>query len=487
MTDYAALINWGDGTSSSGTVTPGSGGFVVTGTHTYSTSGTFTVTVAISDAGGATATATSTATVAPSVAGLSPSSGQAGGGTPVTITGAGLTGATAVKFGSAAATFTVVNSTTIITTSPSGSGTVDVIVTTPGGTSATGAADRFGYTTTPALVTTGAPSVISSTSAAFTATVDPNGLGTTVQFQYGPALPAADTGQARGGTSPPFTYSSTTAPQSLPGDFSDHVVTTTVADLLPNTVYHVRTVATNGAGTSTGPDQTFTTPTDPPPPPPVLGKSFDVSVVSGLVLVKLPHGAPLYAADLAPRATSSSGLPGGPGFIPLTEARNLPSGTEVDARLGKIKLVSATGKRRKTQTGTFNGSLFKITQQRSGANKGMTNLSLLEGLFPGAPTYASCKKGKAADTDGVGAHEARLSSRVLQTLRASGHGKFRTSGRFGAATVLGTVWGVRDRCDGTLITVFTDTVLVTDFVRHKTLIVHAGHTYLARAPATKHK
>jgi hypothetical protein len=84
---------------------------------------------------------------APTVTGISPSSGPAAGGTPVTITGIGFTGATAVDFGTQAATdVTVVSATTITATSPAGSGAVDVTVVTPGGTSATSPADRFTYT-----------------------------------------------------------------------------------------------------------------------------------------------------------------------------------------------------------------------------------------------------------------------------------------------------------------------------------------------------
>ena len=52
------------------------------------------------------------ATQAPTVTGLSPTSGPLAGGTPVTITGTGFTGATAVDFGTTAATsYTVVSST----------------------------------------------------------------------------------------------------------------------------------------------------------------------------------------------------------------------------------------------------------------------------------------------------------------------------------------------------------------------------------------
>ncbi|MGH9176652.1 MAG: IPT/TIG domain-containing protein, partial [Vicinamibacterales bacterium] len=84
--------------------------------------------------------------VLPSVTGLSPSSGTTAGGTTVTINGGGFTGATGVTFGGTAATFTVVNATTITATTPARpAGTVDVIVTTPGGSSTATTASRFAY------------------------------------------------------------------------------------------------------------------------------------------------------------------------------------------------------------------------------------------------------------------------------------------------------------------------------------------------------
>ena len=82
----------------------------------------------------------------PTVTGLNPTSGPAAGGTWVTITGTGFTAATAVDFGTATATnVTVVNGTTITANSPAGTGTVDVTVITPDGTSATTPSDRFTY------------------------------------------------------------------------------------------------------------------------------------------------------------------------------------------------------------------------------------------------------------------------------------------------------------------------------------------------------
>ena len=84
---------------------------------------------------------------APTVTNVSPNSENVAGGTSVIITGTALTGATAVKFGTTPATSFTVNSATQITaTAPAGNqGTVNVTVTTEGGTSATSSADQFSY------------------------------------------------------------------------------------------------------------------------------------------------------------------------------------------------------------------------------------------------------------------------------------------------------------------------------------------------------
>jgi len=72
----------------------------------------------------------------PVVNAVSPDLGPTSGSTVVDISGQGFTGATSVQFGAGAATNVVVNSDTSITaTSPPGNGVVDVMVTTPGGTS----------------------------------------------------------------------------------------------------------------------------------------------------------------------------------------------------------------------------------------------------------------------------------------------------------------------------------------------------------------
>jgi hypothetical protein len=150
----------------------------------------------------------------------------------------------------------------------------------------------------------------------------------------------------------------------------------------------------------------------------------------------------------------------------------------IDALHGTLNLVTSTGTGHKTQTGTFGGAIFKVTQDRSG----LTTLTLVENAFKGAPSYASCKAAHGKAT------AAALSAKTLQLLKGKdNHGKFRTKGRYAAATTRGTVWTIADRCDGTVTHVTKDSVLINDFVRHINLILHAGHSYLALAKPPRHK
>jgi hypothetical protein len=73
--------------------------------------------------------------VAPVISGVTPGAGLAAGGESVTIKGTGLLGATAVRFGSALALFTVESDTQVSARTPPGQAgsTVGVAVVTPGG------------------------------------------------------------------------------------------------------------------------------------------------------------------------------------------------------------------------------------------------------------------------------------------------------------------------------------------------------------------
>jgi hypothetical protein len=307
------------------------------------------------------------------------------------------------------------------------------------------------------------PSQVSSVAATFGGQVVPAGLATTAYFEYG-----LDPKYSGGGS---VVYDQFTASQSVGSDFSGYTVTASVSGLVSDAVYHVRLVASNAAGTTVGPDQTFTTLPSAPPPPPTIGVTANMQPVQGLVLVKLPARAHLAHDTLSK----------GRGFVPLTQNRQLPVGSEVDARRGTLELIVATAKKHRTQMAKLSGGLFTVTQQRSGVLKGLATLTLDEGLFPGAPSYASCSNAKPSGTAPQG-EIARKVPRYLQTLSATDdHGSFRTVGHYSAATVRGTSWDTSDRCDGTLTAVHRGSVDVLDFSTRRTVVLHAGESFLARA------
>jgi hypothetical protein len=311
---------------------------------------------------------------------------------------------------------------------------------------------------TPTPVLTGAPSAVTDGGAGFSGSVNPDGLPTTSYFQYGLDKKYSQVG-ASGAN-----YTAQTQSQTVGSDFTTHGVgPATVTGLVPNALYHVRLVATNSAGTTFGQDVTFTTSHGPTPGPPTLGQTFNIEPVSGLVLIFI-NGH----------------------LVPLTELTQIPSGVPIDTLHGTLELITATGgggggahdAAANTQHGEFSGAVFRLSQQTGGAGKGLVTIMMALSAFKGAPSQAICRNnGAAAD-----AHAAKASSNVIQLLHASAHGKFRTSGRYSAATVLGTIWTVSARCDGTLTHAIKDEVQVTDFVRHKTIILHAGQSYLAPGP-----
>ncbi len=178
---------------------------------------------------------------------------------------------------------------------------------------------------------------------------------------------------------------------------------------------------------------------------PVLGRAVNVAVVSGRVLIKL-RGR----------------------FVPLSATQQIPVGSVLDTTRGTVRLTSAANTRGATQFGDFTGGVFQVGQSRGGG--GLTDLNLSGGSFRGCAVGA----GRRA--------VATRSSRVVRRLRGNARGRFRTRGRYSAATVRGTAWSVEDRCDGTLTRVTRGVVDVRDFRNRRSVSVRAGKSYLARAP-----
>ncbi len=163
--------------------------------------------------------------------------------------------------------------------------------------------------------------------------------------------------------------------------------------------------------------------------PPVAGRSVGARPVSGTVLVKAPGAA---------------------GFVAL-EASLIRNGTEVDARDGVVEITRSDG-----GVAKFSDGIFKLTQAG-----GVTILALSQEL--------ACGRARAA--------QAKVKTRKLW---GDGKGKFRTKGRYSAATVRGTKWLVQDTCTTTVTRVTQGSVAVRDSVRKRTVIVRKGGRYVAR-------
>jgi hypothetical protein len=111
----------------------------------------------------------------------------------------------------------------------------------------------------------GFASEVSQLSATLNGTIDPIGVPTSYHFVYG-------TTSAYGSVAPfPEQY--------VANDRATHAVSQTIGGLAPGTTYHYALAANSPGGTTTGPDETFTT---PPVPAPVVttGGAGEVSVNS---------------------------------------------------------------------------------------------------------------------------------------------------------------------------------------------------------------
>ena len=215
----------------------------------------------------------------------------------------------------------------------------------------------------------------------------------------------------------------------------------------------------SGTGTGTGSGPTGSAAQVPPesdfdglptPPAPVTGRAVNIEPVSGKVLVRLP---------------------GSSRFINLLDAEQVPVGTVVDVRAGRVELTSTKDNRGGIQSAEFFKGMFRIGQQR--AAKPVTDLALFGGNFKGC--------GKPARGGAPHGSAAANKKRVVRRLWGSGKGQFRTRGRYAAAALRGTDWETQDRCDGTLVRVTKGLVAVTDLVRRRTVIVRARRQYFAAA------
>jgi streptogramin lyase len=290
---------------------------------------------------------------------------------------------------------------------------------------------------------------ISETSAELDAEINPHGQATTYRFEYGT------------GTS----YGRTTAAASAGSGTAAVTAAKSAVALTPATTYHFRVVATSAAGTSYGPDATFTTnaptganvpttdlpatappnagPAAAPAAVPTLGKTLVADGVSGTVRVQLP---------------------GSRSWTNLAAGAALPFGAQLDTTRGRLTFETALPGSA-TQAAEMWGGVTRMRQ----ATDGIVDVYLT------GPQPKCFGRGRSA----VSSTSKKTPIHKLVWVKDK-HGRFRSRGKNSVATVRGTLWMTQETCAGTLTKVKEGAVAVRDLHRKKTILVRAGHSYLAR-------
>ena len=189
----------------------------------------------------------------------------------------------------------------------------------------------------------------------------------------------------------------------------------------------------------------------PPPPPPAQPGSFN-AVATGTVTVNGVALSPDKVVELHPGDT-----------VDVTDG--VITVTTADGSVGSFSSTQFTASRQVASRSAGEQLHAAFTLQQSSVTGGAT-LTLVGGDF------SVCGSRRLAAAD----------QKPVRQLWGSAKGSFETKGRYLAATVRGTVWLTQDRCDGTVATVVTDRVDVTDLSLNKTVSLTAGQSYLALPP-----
>lgn len=208
----------------------------------------------------------------------------------------------------------------------SGAHTFRVRATDPSGNQDPSSAERSFEVVAPPTATTEPATAIKSTSATLNASINPNGLATTYQFEYGLTT-------SYGSLIPATAKSAGSGTSAV-------AVSEPLTGLTPGTTYHRRVVATNSAGTTKGVDRTFVTTAAPQV---VTGAASGVSAKEATLKATVnPMGAATtYYFEYGPTISYGTKVPvtpkaAGSGYsaVSVSEAlAGLSEGTEYHFRL----------------------------------------------------------------------------------------------------------------------------------------------------------
>jgi hypothetical protein len=300
---------------------------------------------------------------------------------------------------------------------------------------------------------------VTATHVTLQARVVPGAAGTAASFEYGPTTD--------------YGFSAATTPAGLPR--SGATATASIDGLTPSTTYHFRVVLGSGNTALPGPDATFTTAA----PAPVEDQGDDEGdqgnqekgngrsgSAKEVEPVRAPE-APVLGESVAvgPRAGSVKVRSADGKRFTLTAGATIPAGSVIDATNGTVAMTSALDEKGNVQTAEFKGGRFQVRQSAEG--DGMVDIYLKGSI-------GRCRAGAA--------RLAATSSKKRPGRRLWGrdrNGKFRTHGNDSVASVRGTRWLTEDTCAGTRTRVTEGSVAVRDLHRKRTVLVRAGHSYLA--------
>jgi DNA-binding beta-propeller fold protein YncE len=269
---------------------------------------------------------------------------------------------------------------------------------------------------------------------------DPDGTIVRYDWDFGDGTRLPD-----GGPSPQHVY-------TQPGTYTVTLVVTDNEGASTTTIFTGGTVLAGGGPGAQATRQiqvAAAAVTAPPLAPPILPAQDPIPDL----------GATLVAEPVS--GTVRVRVAGTARFVPLQSVRELPLGSTLDTRRGRVEVATERRRRGRFQRGVFYGGLFKVRQ--SAATRFVTDL-----VLGGALT--SCPQGSAS------------AARGSRKLWGNADGRFRTRGRHSSGAVRGTRWLTVDRCDGTLTVVREGTVAVRDFTLDRTVLVDEGERYLAQAP-----
>jgi hypothetical protein len=168
-------------------------------------------------------------------------------------------------------------------------------------------------------------------------------------------------------------------------------------------------------------------------------------------------------------------LPSGTRFYPpFREAVKIPLRSTIDPRGGRVRLVMPINRAGARQELSISGSRFSVDQE-----PGRAPVTKLRLRGCGAAACSGASTSRAAATNEPA---RRIFTRIerRKKRRKGKQPRVEVRGRYSIGAAVGTAWWTEDRAEGTLTRVVSGTVRVRDLESDRTVIVKAGHPYLAR-------